>query len=406
MARTLFSLHGINTTGAWQNGIRDVLDCFFDYTPLDYREYRNLPLAIWRLGGEVLVFLGGVALIASWRHFHPNAGMVWPIGALVLVFAAAITVSHFNASCLEKVATRIAGQIRAPYGGHSHPSIVAHSLGTLLVARVMARFEGVTFDTIILHGCVVRRRYPWHRMQLRFENIFNEIGGIDWVPRVAGLLSYTVEDIGTAGANGFKGPAIGAGMRNPSEIGPVVYRGKLCCQLHLDSHSTDQVHNIRFARIAHSGYHEGAFHAMDFWLPRLLGYDPHLYGRFFRDCVKVVSAESGGKTEYKERREEFLNTCYGWHPGPLNDIVRSEIEATDEFTVPEARLNDLVVMTVVYLTRAVESMLKRFPRPLLENKALSLPDKEDVVWTFLDPRSALQRSVAQSLERARELGII
>jgi hypothetical protein len=405
MSKTLFSIHGINTDGKWQQGIRDILDRFFDYRPLEYQEYRNLPLAVWRLGGDLVLLLLAVPAFVVWDIRYKSPPVIWMVTGIVLIFLMAMAINWLNAKCMQSLVERINTDVRGPLGGHANASVVAHSLGTLLVARALRRFESTTFDTIILHGCVVNRRYPWGGMLTRFSNVFNDIGGLDIVPRIAGTLRYTVPDIGSAGANGFKGPAVALPIRNPSSPGPIIYRGKSCCEAHESVQSTDQVHNVRFERIPHSGYHQGFFHAMDFWLPRLLGYDPSLYRKFYDDCVRVVSAEPGLKYEYKSAQRSLLETCYGWHPGRLETAIRSEVDAIAEITVPRSKVDGLIVSIVVDLTRAVYSMLKRFPRSPIKDQKLELPDKEDAIWDLLDPRSALQRSIAQSLQRAKINGI-
>jgi hypothetical protein len=117
--------------------------------------------------------------------------------------------------------------------------------------------------------------------------------------------------------------------------------------------------------------------------------------------VRVVSAESGLQYEYRSARKSLLETCYGWHPGRLEIAIRTEIDAIAGVTVPPNKIDGLIVSVVVDLTRSVYAMLKRFPRSTIRDEKLELPDKEAAIWSLLDPRSALQRSIAQSLERAQ-----
>jgi len=406
MTQPLFSLHGINSEGEWQHGIQTVLDKFFQYTPLQYRQYRNLPLAVWRLGGDVLLLLIGVALPIFWLWTRPSVDAKWLLSLEIGFFVGAIVTNIYNRVCMQRVTEAIHSDIRAPLGGYGKPSIVAHSLGTLLISRALERFDGLSLDTVILHGCVVDRMFPWELMLNRIENVFNEIGGVDPVPWIAGVLRFSVPRIGTAGATGFSGPVVTGVHSNPSEVGPIIFRGECCCEAHKLLQSSDLVHNVRYTRVGHSGYHKGMFHAKDFWLPRLLGYDPILYRKFYEFCVEIVIAQRGLRYEYEERRKAFLGTCFGWHPGALRYGILAEIQETDGVIVPAVKVGELLNQIVHLLSKTVSDMLNLFPLPGRALEPVTLPPQGDKRWNLLDPRSALKASVEASLESWRTFGLL
>jgi serine/threonine-protein kinase len=86
--------------------------------------------------------------------------------------------------------------------GCNRPSIIAHSLGTYLVASALEKYAQVKFDRIILCGAIVRTNFPWklliERGQVR--SVLNQHGGNDFW---ANVVQWFVNDAGPSGVRGF-----------------------------------------------------------------------------------------------------------------------------------------------------------------------------------------------------------
>jgi hypothetical protein len=393
---TLFSIHGIYTDGDWQKGAERVVKDLFDHRPIHYPEYRRF--AILKLAGDlILLILGtGILLIGSYEHWYRSATHAAVSVALLAV--GFIITNVYLQQYMTRLVTRIHLEHFEPIPLGSNPSVVAHSLGSYLICSVFERFEGVRLRRIILDGCVVTRTYPWSKMVQRFERVFNEIGGTDPVPHLAALLGLTRRGMGSAGARGFRGAAVTRGMINPSGSGPVWEGEGRCCPQHaMGFPAATFVHNVRYDRIPHSGYHTGVTHARRFWLPRLLGYDPNLYMSFYESCQKV--ADSGGRLESEKLRDldALRKACWGWTNGPMENLVKREVFSigrgawtNDEV---EALAEFSILNTASLTTEAVSKLNNREP---------TSPEHS----IFLDPRLALHKSIAASIQVARAHGLI
>lgn len=88
--------------------------------------------------------------------------------------------------------------------GAPPPSVIAHSFGTYLVARLMQIYDNVDFDfgRIILCGSIVDRWYPWSAMfkANRCEAVLNDYGQMDVWARIA---KFFINDAGDSGVQGF-----------------------------------------------------------------------------------------------------------------------------------------------------------------------------------------------------------
>jgi len=82
------------------------------------------------------------------------------------------------------------------------PSIVAHSLGTYIVANCMLKHRNVKFDKIILCGSILPEDFDWSRLLGRDQVglVRNECGHKDvW----AGIVGHFVAGTGKSGKSGF-----------------------------------------------------------------------------------------------------------------------------------------------------------------------------------------------------------
>ncbi|MYM89131.1 hypothetical protein GTP91_18385 [Rugamonas sp. FT82W] len=153
--RVVISLHGIRTRGVWQKDLVPELakDGFIPYV-LDYGYFNVFQL--------------------------------------------------MRSSSLDKQVNWLTGQydrIRAETGC-KRPSVIAHSFGTLQVARMLEMHRHVVFDKIILAASIVRCDFPWAQMlsESRAKWVVNDYGGKDIWPRFAG---WAVPNAGNSGSVGF-----------------------------------------------------------------------------------------------------------------------------------------------------------------------------------------------------------
>jgi len=157
----VISVHGIRTRGRWQ---------------------RDLAIHIQRAGFEyVLPDYGYFGLVA----------FLWP-------WARAAKVKWFLGEY-----SRLTEN-----GAGPPPSVIAHSMGTYIVASAMEQCPEIRFDRIILCGSIVRKSYSWsNRLDAgQFNWLLNDRGKRDLWARAA---EWVVQDAGPSGYSGFDDPARG-----------------------------------------------------------------------------------------------------------------------------------------------------------------------------------------------------
>jgi pimeloyl-ACP methyl ester carboxylesterase len=83
------------------------------------------------------------------------------------------------------------------------PSIIAHSLGTYLVAQALEKYPEILVDRFVLCGAIVRRQFPWQMLARRGQVglVLNQFGGRDFWARI---VEWVVPDAGQSGLVGFE----------------------------------------------------------------------------------------------------------------------------------------------------------------------------------------------------------
>lgn len=151
--RSVISLHGIETRGVWQKDLAPELALagFVPYV-LDYGRFSALRLL-------------------------RNSSLDKQVGWLVKEY----------------------DRIKAD-SGCERPSVIAHSFGTLQVARLLEKHDHVMFDKVILAAGIVPLDYPWADMlnAQRVSWVVNDFGGKDIWPKVARWLVPHAGNSGTA----------------------------------------------------------------------------------------------------------------------------------------------------------------------------------------------------------------
>lgn len=391
----VISIHGMSTDGLWQEGAAAVLEPYFNYKTFKYVEFRKW--AIPKLGAAVgaffLVLLVSMLCrrygVISYKHFV----------TLIICATLAYSCGYIYINYLfRRVISRLYQEVVEFCGDDESPHIIAHSLGTFMIGQALRKFGDLSCDTLILMGCVLRRKFPWDRMGTQYEYVSNEVAGLDLIPYVASLLSLSsfVKDMGCAGTRGFTGDvsevhSVFAGPTNPN-CGP----SKCACADHCPLPSCSaRVHNVRRGRFSHSDYFEGASHARRFWLPTLWGYDPVLYRQFLGACNKWDRLESnnGLRAECDKAFDKLRTRCWGWTQGTMEDFIRKQIltELGDTIEPNPDLLTAIIDVATSVLCKSVvlgaAESRKRYGRSI-------------VLMEMLDPLTALRRATKSVLENS------
>lgn len=151
--RVVISLHGIKTRGVWQK----------DLAP-------ELALA------------GFVPYVLDYGDF----------GAIQLLRRSSL---DKKVDSLIKEYDRIRADTRC-----ERPSVIAHSFGTLQIARLLETHDHVVFDKVILAAGIIPLDYAWSHMldAQRVNWVVNDYGGKDIWPRLARVFVPNAGNSGTA----------------------------------------------------------------------------------------------------------------------------------------------------------------------------------------------------------------
>ncbi|MGQ0444888.1 MAG: hypothetical protein ACT4O2_07135 [Beijerinckiaceae bacterium] len=85
-------------------------------------------------------------------------------------------------------------------------SIIAHSFGTFVFARILRDHADLKFNKIIFCGSVVPQKFPFEVYDHRFKGeLLNEVGTRDFLPVLAEVVTF---GYGSAGTYGFRRPAV------------------------------------------------------------------------------------------------------------------------------------------------------------------------------------------------------
>ena len=156
----VLSIHGIRTTGQWQDELAESLDdAGFRHRPMNFGFFRAASLLLpWARQGKVDWFLKEIE-----KKMDADG---------------------------------------------TPPSIIAHSFGTYILTKALEKQSLLRFDRIILCGSIVRCGYPWSTIVegKQVNYVLNEAGGKDFW---CGLVGWVVSDAGPSGVEGFDEDADG-----------------------------------------------------------------------------------------------------------------------------------------------------------------------------------------------------
>lgn len=377
--RKVILVHGIKTKGPWIEETEKLLFPFFTSVKLRYTHY--LRFGATKLVGEPWA-IGAAAIAAT------TAGLV--AGPLALVAVSALGFAGVRASArgrLERALENYVKEFAAEASDRGRrPSVIAHSLGTALTGSALQRFPGIRLCRVVFCGCVLPRDYPWVqyvRGAKRVAAVRNEVGLRDPVPRLARAGSFFAAGFGSAGSEGFMGPA--DLVHNVPQPGTSV-AAQVCeaecpyCSIAVKA----PVHNVPL-EFAHSTGFVGGSQCVNFWLPFLLGYDPGEYQCLLDLCVDAEETQRLYPDRLRLVELELGERRWGWVEGSLQARLMQRIHVEYPSLVPQDR------RLVLLAQKAIGRFWTRIAHALAERD--SKGDRDPQILYDLDPRVAFERSV-------------
>jgi pimeloyl-ACP methyl ester carboxylesterase len=150
-------IHGINTHALWESSLKETLiECGFKVAPTSYG----------------MLNVGRFLLPVSW----------------------------FRDQAVNRVLTGIKTGIRIHEP--ERVSVIAHSFGTYVMAKIMADYPELRWHRIIFCGSVVSESFPLHQFLERFQYpILNDVGTRDIWPALAESVTWGYGSVGSYGFN-------------------------------------------------------------------------------------------------------------------------------------------------------------------------------------------------------------
>ena len=253
----VITIHGVNPDRSWQPKIHRVLRPHFDPIPYQYADYDTL-LGPIRAVVNIPTFLLALSLIIG----PLTLGGSWPVAlvvglGVVLIFVSGLLAWLRRSKCAKELKLAIDRELPI---GRAH--LIAHSLGTYLIGRLLRKFPDVRLENVILVSTVLPRNYPWRsilgEMPPKVRKVRSEYGKSDFVVRAVGWISWLVRDLGNAGLYGF------FDLQNWVHTLSSPSQGCLYCY---GRDVPAPVHNVPLVEFGHSDQFLSSKHAQMLWLP-------------------------------------------------------------------------------------------------------------------------------------------
>jgi hypothetical protein len=175
----LFTIHGINTEGEWQEELRPIFEAHFSYQSIRYNGHR---------------FLFGIPQIL------------------------------FSIGFGKAVASVIQQYDRHTRGNSARHYVIAHSYGTVISTFIMKKFHEVEFHRAIFLGSPLSSSFKWSSLKRDKFELVNEYGSADLAVRLARMIFWR-KIIGNAGRVGFQGKDVHTIFSNENDIVALILRG-------------------------------------------------------------------------------------------------------------------------------------------------------------------------------------
>ncbi len=402
----VITVHGIWTTGKWQENIAPVLWPHFEPVSVKYPYYRWLgPLDL--VFEPLLLFPGAAFLVLaiqlSWIRSY---------FAIVPLWSALLALSYWITRFRRQkvLGTFIEETAHTTLPGRA-PHIIAHSFGTYLTARALREFGPTKSDRVVLTGCVLHRNFDWAALLSKKEGVFkairNDVGRKDLPVFLAGFLQRSLPDFGSAGRYGFRSTS--------GSIHDVSQCGSSCKPCEAGAQAL--VHNIFNDHGGHSTTFLGPGYAANYWLPFFWGIDPKEYDDFSKLCWAVTNYEAlrpklkqpGVRPSEPSAlfEAELYSRKWGWAAGTFAGYVETQIlKDHPEYKQDQNHLDDLVFSATVGVCQAVADAMdaqstKLAVRRKSEKERRDYTSAEDVRIVALNPLEAVKRALEELYAQER-----
>ena len=146
--QTVVTIHGVNTDGAWQEIVAEVLQPHFNCVTVKYDDFNNLFKTIDVALDKWLFLIGGLVFLATLFGFlHVLFGFFC---CLVIFVIAALVSRWHRRKTLERIKSTLDGACRT---GET-PHVIAHSFGSYLAGSSLL-FPDISYNRIVLVGAVL-----------------------------------------------------------------------------------------------------------------------------------------------------------------------------------------------------------------------------------------------------------
>jgi pimeloyl-ACP methyl ester carboxylesterase len=340
----ILTIHGIETSGDWQDELARAFAPHFACTSIKYPHYRWLGALKLILEPYVLVVLGLVTVAL----FYESQPFGWVrFWALTVLFLAAYLATYLRRTLAFNRAYRQASDFaRADSQQRTH--LIAHSLGTYLMGRALKSRPDVHVGRVVFVGCVLPRSFPWSALPTmtgdppyRYLQVRNELGRKDVVVRLAWAMSWAIRGLGRAGFSGFV---------NSDDLVHTITSAEETCIMCPPKRAL--VHNVTGKHFGHSDAFVGSGYAETFWLPFLWGIEPREYQEFAKLCNLAAALErswsSGARSaghvdpRLREVEEKLLKKEWAWCDGPFGKFLAAELRS--RFKVSDEELPGYIAL--------------------------------------------------------------
>jgi hypothetical protein len=317
--RTLITIHGIWTTGDWQERLEEVFSPHLHYESFKYSEFQGYLIAVFFLAMEWLAVGAGIAgFVIAWQRGWLKADLMhWGIAALLAI--SLVLIASFLADFRrDRVVTDFVNFVDKAGGFGEPPHFLAHSLGTFIIGRMLLRFSVAKAEKIVFFGCVLRPDFDWGTVRTQFQGIRNELGSRDWVSSITALLSPFIREMGPGGRKGFRKPP-GVILTLTQQQSGEEWQGCECALC--KGKSNFAVLNIEGQRIDHNNIGAVTILARKSWLPYLWDIPPARFESFVNLCEICDRMEEESNPDLPEKIDELLAGCWYWTRGPLHEFL-------------------------------------------------------------------------------------
>jgi pimeloyl-ACP methyl ester carboxylesterase len=301
--RPVLLVHGINSSGKWQDQVSQVLNPHFKVVKVKYWHYR------W-LGATKLLFEPwGFVLFGSAAYFIAVPYLP-KLPAILIALLLGLLMSYFFAPIRRNYARRSVVEQGDSAFAFDRPHIIAHSFGTYLTGSALINIPALHARRVVLVGCVLSSKLNWRALKGKkpraFDAVRNDWTNKDSVVRLASIIERRIPDFGHAGLTGFD--------LDPGWVHSVAHPDLECSSCSAGSDAL--IHNFDCSGLGHSDAFLGRAHTVHFWLPFLWEIGSREYGALLDYCEAANDAfDTGDNGKMSIVEDELLRTVWKWAHG-------------------------------------------------------------------------------------------